>query len=551
VLELCRNELGVIPASVMSMTWLRKLDVYGTGLESMPRGMEHFAKLETLVCGWNRLQTLPEALLELPCLTNLDIWGGSQLESCPPWLGRLEPLTSLDLHANELTSVPESIGSLQNLLTLKLSVNKLHELPTEIGGLARLEHLDAHGNMLTTLPGSIGQLASLRSLLLKANSIESLPEEIGSLHNLIECDLTQNRLRLLPAGIALPRLARLYLANNELVTLPHELSRTALTLRQLSLGRNPLQVPPLDVCAEGLREVLSYLAGLSSPAGATYKRTVQSLGASSIFEVNIPRASTVEGGGGNSLGTSPHTVYEVQIQTTAAGWSVFRRFSEFCDLHAAISSQHCLVRLPALPSAWDPVGALFGTKGLDAALVEERRGRLEHMIQELLKLSEAISMDLLLPFLELESVWRACHYGDVAHMSFLASHGFDVTETDEEGRTPLHLVASTGNIEMAKVLLKHGAPATLEDNGRRTPLQCAEAAGHRGMARLLQASINGEDIGVSSPRSPGSSGGVLLAQEEATAADSSSLERFASEEQEAHRSVTECAAEFAFVEADV
>ena len=63
---------------------------------------------------------------------------------------------------------------------------------------------------------------------------------------------------------------------------------------------------------------------------------------------------------------------------------------------------------------------------------------------------EAISLDLLLPFLELASVWRACHYGDVEHIAFLASHGFDVNETDAEGKTPLHLVASTGNLNMAQ-----------------------------------------------------------------------------------------------------
>ena len=47
---------------------------------------------------------------------------------------------------------------------------------------------------------------------------------------------------------------------------------------------------------------------------------------------------------------------------------------------------------------------------------------------QLLMLTDSLSLDELVDFLDLGTVWRACQYGDVDHVSFLATHGLDVNE---------------------------------------------------------------------------------------------------------------------------
>ena len=95
-------------------------------------------------------------------------------------------------------------------------------------------------------------------------------------------------------------------------------------------------------------------------------------------------------------------------------------------------------------------------------------------------------MDHLLPFLEIETVWRACQYNNLDHAIFLATHGFDMMERDDQGRTPLHLVATTGHLELASVLLQHGAEVSAEDASGKSPLQVAKEAGNTAMVQLLE-----------------------------------------------------------------
>ncbi|OMO50038.1 Major sperm protein [Corchorus capsularis] len=56
---------------------------------------------------------------------------------------------------------------------------------------------------------------------------------------------------------------------------------------------------------------------------------------------------------------------------------------------------------------------------------------------------------------------------------------------DKEGRTPLHLAVSKGNIECAKMLLKSGADENAKSNDGRTALYRAAANGNRRMVEIL------------------------------------------------------------------
>jgi ankyrin repeat protein len=69
---------------------------------------------------------------------------------------------------------------------------------------------------------------------------------------------------------------------------------------------------------------------------------------------------------------------------------------------------------------------------------------------------------------------------------FLIRCGSDVEARDlEEGRTPLHVSAWQGHLEMVELLVSAGAEVNAVDNDRRTPLQSGSWQGHYGMVRLL------------------------------------------------------------------
>jgi len=219
-------------------------------------------------------------------------------------------------------------------------------------------------------------------------------------------------------------------------------------------------------------------------------------------------------------GENRHVVYEVEVKSTRAGWSVFKRFSEFDALHKAILGQNPRVPLPELPGKFD-MSSWINPGALDVPKIEQRRESLERMLRGLLKLSEAISLDIFLPFLDLDSVWRACHYGDVDHLIFLATHGYQVSKQDENGRTPLHLVVDTGNIELARVLLSHSDIANLEieDMNGKTALAYAQdyasESGNMEMVTLLtdameakQAEVHGFELKEPNYSSPNSASDV-------------------------------------------
>lgn len=65
---------------------------------------------------------------------------------------------------------------------------------------------------------------------------------------------------------------------------------------------------------------------------------------------------------------------------------------------------------------------------------------------------------------------------------------FDPNMTDEKGRAPLHIIASTGNIAVAKALIDKGANPNLADARGNTPIKTSERVGKPEMIDLLRAS---------------------------------------------------------------
>jgi len=73
---------------------------------------------------------------------------------------------------------------------------------------------------------------------------------------------------------------------------------------------------------------------------------------------------------------------------------------------------------------------------------------------------------------------------DVARM--LVERGADMSAQDEHGRTPLHLAASRGRVDVARMLVERGADVSAQDEHGSTPLQLV-ASGRVDMAQMLAA----------------------------------------------------------------
>jgi hypothetical protein len=165
------------------------------------------------------LKVLPDLPDGLRGLRRLNL-SGNRLPSLPASLWTLTGLEQLDLSGNRLRTLDDGIGQLKNLQTLNLSQNRLTELPPRLAACTHLQHLDLFDNLLSALPDVVLGLASLRSLDLARNGVVALPELAGRLPALETLDLSGNRLAALPSDLHhLKGLRRLNLASNALRTL--------------------------------------------------------------------------------------------------------------------------------------------------------------------------------------------------------------------------------------------------------------------------------------------------------------------------------------------
>lgn len=85
------------------------------------------------------------------------------------------------------------------------------------------------------------------------------------------------------------------------------------------------------------------------------------------------------------------------------------------------------------------------------------------------------------------SLMEAVARNDTQEVQNLLDRGAPVTYFDYDRRTPLHVAASEGNIEVAKLLVERGASTEARDRWGSTPVLEALVAGHKNLAKMLRS----------------------------------------------------------------
>ncbi len=167
------------------------------------------------------------------------LMNGLSLDSFPKEIEKWDRLQYIGLNDNRLDSLPSGIGNLTALKKLSVDRNQLTSITREIKNLKSLEVLSLRVNRLDSLPSEIGELAALRKLRLRANHLTALPTEIGNLKALTSIDLSENKLKSLPPSFGnLKALTSIYLWKNKLSELPPAFKYLK-NLKSLTIGENP------------------------------------------------------------------------------------------------------------------------------------------------------------------------------------------------------------------------------------------------------------------------------------------------------------------------
>ena len=146
--------------------WVKKLRLARNEFTSLPPEMGSYLKQCThLDLQWNRIQEIPECLLELP------------------------NINELNLSHNDLNDIPEVPEWSASLSVLDLSYNHLTNLPNSAVA-PTLKNLNISNNQFRTVPRCVCSFVGLNTFNISYNSkIRALPSELGHLKNLLNLNL--------------------------------------------------------------------------------------------------------------------------------------------------------------------------------------------------------------------------------------------------------------------------------------------------------------------------------------------------------------------------
>lgn len=205
VLNLDWHDLAELPEELGNLTQLVEISI-----NKCPQGLQILPEPATD----NYLTVMPEWLFDLPQLRRIDL-GGNAIRTIPSNIGRLTKLESLHLAENAISDIPNTLGLCTRLTLLNLRLNEIKSLPVEIEGCKQLKFLSIEQNLFTQFPQEIYGCKRLESLLLSSNRIDTIPRGLEQLQHLTDLELIDNLLSAYPEEInALSNLKWLCLSYN-------------------------------------------------------------------------------------------------------------------------------------------------------------------------------------------------------------------------------------------------------------------------------------------------------------------------------------------------
>jgi internalin A len=306
----------VLPEGLFELSHIVRLELYGlnikSGLEQLSKlpnlqelhigkcltstsllELSYVPQLTTLYYSSEALTDLPEDLNNWSSLIYLNLAGctfislvnglppnlnylflpGNLLEEIPAIVFSLRELTKLVLSDFDFIEIPAAITKLELLESLFINECVSPELPEELDQLKHLEYLWLYETNLAVLPPVITRIKTLTHLILSRNFLSLLPDSLSELSNLQELDLSANYFQEIPHVIfQLKNLEILNLAQpeylerlerNNITHIPNEFLKLE-KLRTITLGGNSISNVPIEIIAQGVDAIRSYLLQLET-----------------------------------------------------------------------------------------------------------------------------------------------------------------------------------------------------------------------------------------------------------------------------------------------
>ena len=208
------ERIGVkdLPLRLDLMPALREIQIYDSGLTSLPGGWAAARNLTWCGIANSRIRALPEDIGAAPALKRLGVTG-NQLTVLPESLAG-SVIEELYLADNRFSSIPSVITRMPRLRALDLSSNRLPSLnPAALP--SGLKHLNLSGNQLAIVP-DLRHCTGLEAVDLSSNLITELPADDSWLPaSVVELNLRSNQLTKMPDWLSTRSVRRLNIdANN-------------------------------------------------------------------------------------------------------------------------------------------------------------------------------------------------------------------------------------------------------------------------------------------------------------------------------------------------
>ncbi len=245
-LDLSYNDIDNLPNSISAFTKLKMLNLKSNSLKRVPETINKLQNLETLILRDNLLNTIPFSIGNLKKLKLIDLHH-NQMRTFLINTDSLGALTQLELGWNKFNHIPDTIKNVKSLYSLNFENNLINEVPIWFDTLKNLRQFSIHDNQLKDLPGTFSSLEQLEILNFRNNHFQIIPDCISYLKNLKSLNFSWNNIKEIPKWIdSLKSLELLILWGNQIERIPDEIE-SLINLKTIYLNFNKFTDTPKEI----------------------------------------------------------------------------------------------------------------------------------------------------------------------------------------------------------------------------------------------------------------------------------------------------------------